>query len=145
MGADVVVSGAGLSGLAAAAMLAQAGRQVQVIARGHGFTHWAAGGIDVLGRLPAGDEMGAGEPVERPLEALGRLPDGHPYSLVGEGALLAGMAKGDFYILCPDNETTPEMDRKRIRWAADDIVQNRPALSRWRPEFADAFAEHMRS
>ena len=92
MGADVVVIGAGPSGLAvAAAMLAEAGRQVQVIARGHGFTHWAAGGIDVLGRLPAGDEAGAGEPVERPLEALGRLPDGHPYSLVGEGALLAGI------------------------------------------------------
>src|SRR5918995_1737566 len=39
--------------------------------------------------------------------------------------LLAGMARGDFYILCPDNETTPAMDRKRIRWAAEDIVQNR--------------------
>ena len=91
MGADVLVIGAGSSGLAAAAMLAEAGQQVQVIARGHGFTHWAAGGIDVLGRLPAGDEAGAGEPVERPLEALGRLPDGHPYSLVGEGALLAGI------------------------------------------------------
>ena len=60
MGADVVVIGAGPSGLAAAAMLAKAGRQVQVIARGHGFTHWAAGGIDVLGRLPAGDEAGRG-------------------------------------------------------------------------------------
>jgi NAD(P)-dependent dehydrogenase (short-subunit alcohol dehydrogenase family) len=58
-------------------------------------------------------------------------------------ALLAGMAKGDFYILCPDNETTPEMDRKRIRWAADDIIQNRPALSRWHPDFKDAFARYM--
>lgn len=58
-------------------------------------------------------------------------------------AMLAGMARGDFYILCPDNETTPEMDRKRIRWAAEDIVQNRPALSRWHPEFKDAFARYM--
>jgi hypothetical protein len=58
-------------------------------------------------------------------------------------ALLAGMARGDFYILCPDNETTPEMDRKRIRWAADDIVQNRPALSRWHPDYKDAFAHYM--
>jgi NAD(P)-dependent dehydrogenase (short-subunit alcohol dehydrogenase family) len=58
-------------------------------------------------------------------------------------ALLAGMARGDFYILCPDNETTPEMDRKRIRWAADDIVQNRPALSRWHPDYKDAFARYM--
>lgn len=58
-------------------------------------------------------------------------------------AMLAGMARGDFYILCPDNETTPEMDRKRIRWAAEDIVQNRPALSRWHPDFKDAFTRYM--
>lgn len=58
-------------------------------------------------------------------------------------ALLAGMARGDFYILCPDNETTPEMDRKRIRWAAEDLIQNRPALSRWHPNFKEAFARYM--
>jgi NAD(P)-dependent dehydrogenase (short-subunit alcohol dehydrogenase family) len=57
--------------------------------------------------------------------------------------LLAGMARGDFYILCPDNETTPAMDHKRIRWAAEDIVQNRPALSRWHPDFKEAFARYM--
>lgn len=57
--------------------------------------------------------------------------------------LLSAMARGDFYILCPDNETTREMDEKRIRWSADDIVQNRPALSRWHPDFKDAFARFM--
>ncbi|HZH51857.1 MAG TPA: SDR family NAD(P)-dependent oxidoreductase [Microvirga sp.] len=57
--------------------------------------------------------------------------------------LMAGMERGDFYILCPDNETTPEMDRKRIRWAAGDIVENRPALSRWHPDHKDAFARYM--
>jgi hypothetical protein len=46
---------------------------------------------------------------------------------------------GDFYILCPDDEVTPEMDRKRILWAAHDIVDNHPALSRWHPDFAAAF------
>jgi NAD(P)-dependent dehydrogenase (short-subunit alcohol dehydrogenase family) len=57
--------------------------------------------------------------------------------------LLAGMGRGDFYILCPDNETTTAMDHKRIRWAAEDIVQNRPALSRWHPDFKEAFARYM--
>jgi len=57
--------------------------------------------------------------------------------------LLAGMGRGDFYILCPDNETTTAMDHKRIRWAADDIVRNRPALSRWHPDFKEAFARYM--
>jgi len=57
--------------------------------------------------------------------------------------LLAGMARGDFYILCPDNETTAEQDRRRIAWAAGDVIENRPALSRWHPDFSEAFARHM--
>ena len=35
------------------------------------------------------------------------------------------------------------MDEKRIRWAAEDIVANRPALSRWHPDYKDAFAKVM--
>ena len=56
-------------------------------------------------------------------------------------AMLDGLRCGDFYIVCPDNEVTPEMDRKRILWAAGDIVDNRPPLSRWHPDFAKAFEE----
>jgi len=59
--------------------------------------------------------------------------------------LLPAMARGDFYILCPDNEVTRDIDEKRIRWAADDIVLNRPALSRWHPDFKQTFAEFMAS
>ncbi len=55
---------------------------------------------------------------------------------------LARMAAGDFYILCPDNDVSPERDRARIAWAVGDITENRPALSRWHPDYADAFAEH---
>jgi NAD(P)-dependent dehydrogenase (short-subunit alcohol dehydrogenase family) len=55
-----------------------------------------------------------------------------------------GMSKGDFYILCPDNAVTREMDEKRIRWAADDLIQNRPALSRWHPDFTDVFDRFMK-
>jgi NAD(P)-dependent dehydrogenase (short-subunit alcohol dehydrogenase family) len=46
---------------------------------------------------------------------------------------------GDFYILCPDNDVPRQLDERRILWAAGDIVENRPALSRWHPDFADAF------
>ena len=55
--------------------------------------------------------------------------------------LLPAMARGDFYVLCPDNETTRAMDEKRIAWAAGDIVENRPPLSRWHPDYKDAFAK----
>jgi NAD(P)-dependent dehydrogenase (short-subunit alcohol dehydrogenase family) len=45
---------------------------------------------------------------------------------------------GDFYIICQDGEVTPEMDRRRILWGAADITENRPPLSRWHPDFAEA-------
>ena len=57
--------------------------------------------------------------------------------------LLAALERGDFYVLCPDNETTREMDEKRIRWAAEDVIENRPPLSRWHPDYKDAFARAM--
>src|ERR1700726_1229435 len=47
---------------------------------------------------------------------------------------------GDFYILCPDNDVPRGLDERRILWAAGDIVENRPALSRWHPDYAAAFA-----
>ncbi|MBR0696932.1 SDR family oxidoreductase [Bradyrhizobium lablabi] len=47
---------------------------------------------------------------------------------------------GDFYILCPDNDVPRTLDERRILWAAGDIVENRPALSRWHPDYAVAFA-----
>jgi hypothetical protein len=37
------------------------------------------------------------------------------------------------------------MDEKRMQWAIDDIIKNRPPLSRWHPDFKDAFAEYMAS
>lgn len=54
--------------------------------------------------------------------------------------LLERLAAGDFYVLCPDNEVSRALDEKRILWAAGDLVENRPPLSRWHPDHADAFA-----
>jgi hypothetical protein len=53
--------------------------------------------------------------------------------------MLQKLEAGDFYILCPDNETPRSLDERRILWAAGDIVENRPALSRWHPDFGEAF------
>ncbi len=50
------------------------------------------------------------------------------------------MTAGDFYILCPDNDVDSTRDKRRAAWAIGDIVENRPALSRWHPDHADAFA-----
>lgn len=53
--------------------------------------------------------------------------------------MLESLAKNDFYILCPDNDVPRSLDERRILWAAGDIVENRPALSRWHPDFSEAF------
>lgn len=58
--------------------------------------------------------------------------------------MLNRLEQGDFYILCPDNDVSRALDERRIAWAAGDIIENRPALSRWHPDFAEAFAAFAR-
>lgn len=53
--------------------------------------------------------------------------------------LFDSIERGDFYILCPDNDVDRAIDVKRILWAAGDITENRPPLSRWHPDYGDAF------
>lgn len=53
--------------------------------------------------------------------------------------MLPRIERGDFYIICPDNEVTPEMDAQRMLWAVGDIIDNRPPLSRWHPDWAEQF------
>ena len=52
---------------------------------------------------------------------------------------IESMKRGDFYILCPDNDVPRALDERRMAWAMGDIIENRPALSRWHPDYADAF------
>jgi NAD(P)-dependent dehydrogenase (short-subunit alcohol dehydrogenase family) len=59
--------------------------------------------------------------------------------------MLERLGRGDFYIVCPDNEVSSELDAKRIRWAAGDIAENRPPLSRWHPDYKDAFAAFLKT
>ena len=70
--ADVVVIGAGLSGLTAALAAVKAGASVQVLAKGHAGTHWGTGGLDVA-VVPGAITPRAG------LRILAVTP-GHPYA-----------------------------------------------------------------
>ncbi len=58
--------------------------------------------------------------------------------------LFAGLERGDFYILCPDNDVSRALDEKRMEWAMGDIIENRPPLSRWHADYADAFADFIK-
>jgi glycerol-3-phosphate dehydrogenase subunit B len=71
--ADVVVVGAGLSGLVAAARIAEAGATVTLVAKGHASTHWGSGGMDVAG------PTGATTPAEGVAHLAGL---DHPYSFL---------------------------------------------------------------
>jgi NAD(P)-dependent dehydrogenase (short-subunit alcohol dehydrogenase family) len=59
--------------------------------------------------------------------------------------LFASVERSDFYILCPDNEVDRVTDEKRILWAAGDIIENRPPLSRWHPEYDKLFKEWLKA
>lgn len=59
--------------------------------------------------------------------------------------MLSCLERGDFYILCPDNEVSRDVDAKRIQWNTDDLIKNRPALSRWHPDYVEEFERYMRS
>ena len=53
--------------------------------------------------------------------------------------LMEALERGDFYVLCPDNDTPRKLDEKRIQWNTDDLLKNRSALSRWDPEHEAAY------
>jgi NAD(P)-dependent dehydrogenase (short-subunit alcohol dehydrogenase family) len=55
--------------------------------------------------------------------------------------LLDAIERGDFYVICPDNEVTFEMDRKRMLWGTMDITENRPPLTRWHPDYEQVFED----
>ncbi len=72
------------------------------------------------------------------------IPEQPPSAWTSEQTIefmIERLESGDFYVLCPDNETPRELDEKRIQWTADDLIKNRPALSRWHPDFETDFAK----
>ena len=57
--------------------------------------------------------------------------------------MVESINRGDFYILCPDNDVPRGLDEKRMAWAMGDIIENRPPLSRWHPDWAGKFANYV--
>jgi hypothetical protein len=71
------------------------------------------------------------------------IPQKPPFAATAEETvdyMMTRLGEGDFYIICPDNETPRSLDEKRVQWTADDIIKNRPALSRWHPDYEAEYA-----
>jgi hypothetical protein len=49
--------------------------------------------------------------------------------------MLDAVREGVFYIIVPDGDTRKAVDQLRIMWAAADVADGRPALSRWHPNY----------
>jgi NAD(P)-dependent dehydrogenase (short-subunit alcohol dehydrogenase family) len=77
--------------------------------------------------------------VFTPLAAGGRTekPEGAWTSEQTVEFMLQSIKRGDFYILCPDNDVDRATDERRMAWAIGDIIENRPPLSRWHPDYAE--------
>ena len=69
----------------------------------------------------------------------GRKPDGAWTAEQVVDLMVERVASGDFYIICPDNAVTTALDAARLRWSVDDMIENRPALSRWHPAWKERF------
>jgi NAD(P)-dependent dehydrogenase (short-subunit alcohol dehydrogenase family) len=74
-------------------------------------------------------------------DPAGPKPEGAWTSEQVAQRMIDRVSAGDFYILCPDNQVSEATDAARIRWAAGDIAENRPALSRWHPDWSGKFDE----
>jgi NAD(P)-dependent dehydrogenase (short-subunit alcohol dehydrogenase family) len=57
--------------------------------------------------------------------------------------MMESLGRGDFYILCPDNDVPRPLDERRMAWAIGDIIENRPPLSRWHKDYADKFKAYL--
>ena len=74
------------------------------------------------------------------------LPDKPPGAWTTEQVadfMVDHVSSGDFYIICPDNDTSRSTDNRRMAWAMGDLINNRPALSRWHPEHESTFESYI--
>ena len=87
-------------------------------------------GVKVLSEMLAHDLREAGAPIATHLFVPGFtytnmiqrfMPEKPATAWTSEETVdyfIERMSEGDFYILCPDNDVSPERDKKRVEWAA---------------------------
>ena len=84
MRTDTVIIGGGLSGLTCGIALAKRGQRVTIVSSGQSTLLFNGGSMELLGNID-------GTAVTTPLEAIGTLPQSHPYRKIGADKI-AGLA-----------------------------------------------------
>ncbi|KAF2269662.1 short chain dehydrogenase/reductase [Lojkania enalia] len=64
-------------------------------------------------------------------------PDGAWHASQVADYMYQQIAEGQFYIICPDDDVSEATDKKRMLWSVGDVVNGRPPLTRWRPEWKE--------
>jgi NAD(P)-dependent dehydrogenase (short-subunit alcohol dehydrogenase family) len=75
--------------------------------------------------------MTAGDQTEKPAGAW------TPEQVVER--MIGAVEAGEFYVYCPDNAVSEALDALRLQWSVGDIIEKRPALSRWHTDWKDKF------
>lgn len=88
---DLLVIGAGWSGMMAATAAAKSGMKVQVIAKGLGSMHWATGSVDLFGYPPDAPAQPVRQPLEFIFGPLAQAQPRNPSVLLGRERLTAAL------------------------------------------------------
>ena len=59
--------------------------------------------------------------------------------------LFKGLKKDAFYIICPDDDVDDALDNARMHWASQDVIEGRPALSRWEESWKSKADEEIKA
>ncbi|MDD4601499.1 Anaerobic glycerol-3-phosphate dehydrogenase subunit B [bioreactor metagenome] len=105
---DVIVIGAGLAGLIAAAAAAKQGKKVLLLTKGAGTLTIGGGIIDVLGYLDDG------KPVLNPVDGMACLTPDHPYGKIGIETVVDSI---NFLLKICENEGYPQIGScRQMQW-----------------------------
>lgn len=127
---DVIIVGAGMAGLTAALVTAQAGKSVTILASGAGALSIGSGCIDLLGYCNGTAVQGD------PWEAMATLPKEHPYQRIGIPAVQEAVRF--FTTLCAERQWALLPTTNRNHWLPTIMGTLKPSYLC--PQSADATA-----